>query len=232
MAPVRRNPCCRLHARCRSYSCLFPIRSAAGYVDSLARPGGNATGFTSYEYGMGGKWLELLKQIAPRVTRVGVLRDTGQVAAVGQFAAIQSVAPSLGIEVIPVNMRDADGIENGISGFARSATGGLIVPGSGLAVVNRDLIITLAAQHQLPAIYCDRLFVSAGGLISYGADLRRPVPARGRLRRSHPQGREAGRSAGAGTDQVRAGRSTSRPPRRSASKCRRSLLARADEVIE
>ena len=151
---------------------LVPDPVAAGYVDSLARPGGNATGFTSYDYGMGGKWLELLKQIAPRVTRVGVLRDIGQVAAVGQFSAIQSVAPSLGIEMIPVNMRDADGIENGISGFARSATDGLIVPGSGLAVVNRNLIITLAAQHQLPAIYWDRLFVSAGGLISYGADLR------------------------------------------------------------
>src|SRR5262249_49674271 len=121
---------------------------------------------------MGGKWLELLKEIAPRLTRVGVLRDIGQISAVGQFSAIQSVAPSLGIEAIPVNVRDADGIENAISGFANSATDGLIVTGSGLAVVNRNLIITLAARHQLPAIYWDRLFVSAGGLVSYGADLR------------------------------------------------------------
>ena len=121
---------------------------------------------------MGGKWLELLKQIAPRVTRVGVLRDIGQVAAVGQFSAIQSVAPSLGVEAIPVNVRDADGIENAISGFASAANGGLIVTGSGLAVANRNLIITRTAQHQLPAVYWDRLFVSAGGLVSYGTDLR------------------------------------------------------------
>jgi putative tryptophan/tyrosine transport system substrate-binding protein len=151
---------------------LVPDPVAAGYVESLARPGGNATGFTSYDYEMGGKWLGLLKQIAPRVTRVGVLRDIGQVAAVGQFSAIQSVAPSLGIDAIPINVRDTDGIENAISGFARSATDGLIVPGSGLAVVNRNLIMTLAARHQLPTIYWDRLFVSSGGLISYGADLR------------------------------------------------------------
>jgi putative ABC transport system substrate-binding protein len=151
---------------------LVPDPVAAGYVESLARPGGNATGFTNYDYGLGGKWLELLKEIAPRVTRVGVLRDISQVAAVGQFSAIQSVAPPLGIEAIPVNVRDADGIENAISGFARSANGGLMVTGSGLAVANRNLIITLAAKHQLPAVYWDRLFVSAGGLISYGADLR------------------------------------------------------------
>ena len=151
---------------------LVPDPVAAGYVDSLARPGGNATGFTSYDYDMGRKWLELLKEIAPRVTRVGVLRDIGQVAAVGQFSAIQSVAPSLGIEATPVNLRDADGIGNAISGFARSGNGGLIVTGSGLAVVNRNLIITLAARHELPAVYWDRMFVSEGGLISYGADLR------------------------------------------------------------
>jgi putative ABC transport system substrate-binding protein len=151
---------------------LVPDPVAAGYVDSLARPGGNATGFTSYDFSMGGKWLELLKQIAPRLTRVGVLRDISQAAAVGQFSAIHSVAPSLGIEATPVNVRDADGIENAISGFARSANGGLIVPGSGLAVANRNLIITLASRHQLPAVYWDRMFVSAGGLISYGIDLR------------------------------------------------------------
>ena len=129
---------------------LVPDPVAAGYVDSLARPGGNATGFISYDYSMGGKWLELLKQIAPRVTRVGVLRDIGQVAAVGQFSAIQSVAPSLGVEAIPVNVRDADGIENAISGFASAANGGLIVTGSGLAVANRNLIITRTAQHSCP----------------------------------------------------------------------------------
>src|SRR5215468_7275293 len=106
---------------------LVPDPVAAGYIESLARPGGNATGFTSYDYDMGGKWLELLKQIAPRVMRVGVLRDIGQVAAVGQFSAIQSVAPSLGIEAIPVNVRDADGIESAISGFASAANRGLIV---------------------------------------------------------------------------------------------------------
>jgi putative tryptophan/tyrosine transport system substrate-binding protein len=151
---------------------LVPDPVAAGYVESLARPGGNVTGFTNNDYGMGGKWLELLKQIAPRVTRVGVLRDISQVTAVGQFSAIQSVAPSLNIDATPLNARDTNGIENAISGFVRSPSDGLIVVGSGLAVVNRNLIITLAARHQLPAIYWDRLFVSSGGLISYGGDSR------------------------------------------------------------
>jgi len=123
---------------------LVPDPVAAGFVDSLARPGGNATGFTVYDYDIGGKWLELLKQIAPGVKRVGVLRDIGQVAAsVGHFSAIQSVAPSLGIEAIPVNVRDADGIENAISSFVHPGNSGLIVTGSGLAVVNRNLIITV-----------------------------------------------------------------------------------------
>ena len=150
---------------------LVPDPVAAGFVDSLARPGGNATGFTVYDYDIGGKWLELLKQIAPGVKRVGVLRDIGQVAAsVGHFSAIQSVAPSLGIEAIPVNVRDADGIENAISSFVHPGNSGLIVTGSGLAVVNRNLIITVAARHQLPAVYFARMFVSAGGLISYGTD--------------------------------------------------------------
>jgi len=151
---------------------LVPDPVAAGFVDSLARPGGNATGFTVYDYDIGGKWLELLKQIAPGVKRVGVLRDIGQVAAVGHFSVIQSVAPSLGIEAIPVNVRDADGIENAISSFVHPGNSGLIVTGSGLVVVNRNLIITVAARHQLPAVYFDRMFVSAGGLISYGTDLR------------------------------------------------------------
>ena len=141
-----------------------------GFVESLARPGGNATGFIHFEYGLSGKWLELLKEIAPRVTRVAVLRDAGQSAGIGQFGAIQAVAPSLGLEASPVNVRDAGEIERAITAFARSPNGGLIVTGSALAVVHRDLIITLAAQHKLPAIYSQRSFVTGGGLISYGPD--------------------------------------------------------------
>ena len=151
---------------------LVPDPVGAGLVDSLARPGGNATGFMSFDFSMGGKWLEVLKQIAPRMTRVGVLRDSSQIGGVGQFSAIQSVAPLLGIEVIPINVRDADGIENAIAGIARSANGGLIVTASALAVVHRDLIFASAAKHMLPAVYWDRVLVSRGGLISYGPDLR------------------------------------------------------------
>jgi putative ABC transport system substrate-binding protein len=141
----------------------------AGYVDSLARPGGNATGFISFEYGLSGKWLELLKQIAPSVTRAAVLRDL--VVGLGQFGAIQSVAPSVGVEVSPVNMRDAGEIERAVAAFARVPNGGLIVTGSPLAMVHRDLIVTLAARHKLPAVYWDRAHVTGGGLISYGPDL-------------------------------------------------------------
>ena len=177
----------------------------AGFVDSLARPGGNATGFIAFEYSMGGKWLELLKEIAPGVTRAAVLRDPAIAAGIGQFGVIQAVAPSLGVEVSPVNMRDAGEIERAVAAFARSPNGGLIVTASALAIVHRDLIVTLAARHKLPAVYYDRFFVAAGGLVSYGPDFDRPVPASGRLRRSHPQGREAGRPAGAGANQVRAG---------------------------
>jgi putative tryptophan/tyrosine transport system substrate-binding protein len=142
----------------------------AGYVDSLARPGGNATGFAALEYGLGGKWLELLKQIAPSVTRAAILRDPAT-SGMGQFGAIQSVAPSLGVEVSPVNVRDAGEIERGIAEFARTPNGGLIVTGSALAVAHRDLIVALAARHKLPVVYWDRLLVSGGGLISYGPDL-------------------------------------------------------------
>ncbi len=142
----------------------------AGYVDSLARPGGNATGFVNFEYGLSGKWLELLKQIAPGVTRAAVIRDAAIAAGTGQFGAIQSVAPSIGVEVSPVNVRDAGEIERAVAAFARSANGGLIVTGSGLALVHRDLIITLAARHRLPAVYFERFFVTSGGLISYGPD--------------------------------------------------------------
>ena len=148
-----------------------PDPVGAGFVDSLARPGGNATGFTQFEYGISGKWLELLKQIAPRVTRAAVLRDPAIPAGIGQFAAIQSVAPSVGVEVSPVNVRDAGEIERAIAAFARSSNGGLIVTASTLAQVHRDLIITLAARHRLPAVYPNRYFVTGGGLISYGPDL-------------------------------------------------------------
>jgi putative ABC transport system substrate-binding protein len=142
----------------------------AGFVDSLARPGGNATGFTLSEYGISGKWLELLKEIAPRVTRAAVLRDPDMAAGSGQLGAIQSVAPSFGVELSPVNVRDAPEIERAVAAFARGSNGGLIVSASGLAIVHRDLIITLAARHRLPAVYFARYFVTGGGLISYGSD--------------------------------------------------------------
>ena len=143
----------------------------AGFVDSLARPGGNATGFIQLEYTMSGKWLELLKQIAPGVTRAAVLRDAAMAAGPGQFGVIQAVAPSLGVEVSTVNVRDAGEIERAVAAFARSPNGGLIVTASALTAVHRDLIVTLAARHKLPAVYSERLFVTGGGLISYGADL-------------------------------------------------------------
>jgi putative ABC transport system substrate-binding protein len=142
-----------------------------GFVESLAHPGGNATGFINLEYGISGKWLELLKQLAPRVTRVAVLRDSTLTSGTAQFAAIQAVAPSLGVEVSPVNVRNTSEIERGLAAVARSATGGLIVPAGGWAVRHRDLIIARAGQHKLPAVYYDRYFVTAGGLMSYGPDL-------------------------------------------------------------
>jgi len=143
-----------------------------GFVNSLARPGGNVTGFTPYEFGMGGKWLQLLKEIAPSVTRAAVIRDATTTGGVGQFAAIQAMAPSLGVEAIAVNIRDSNEMERTITEFGRTANAGLIVTGSGLAMVHRELIVTLAAQHKLPAVYWNRAPVAAGGLISYGADLR------------------------------------------------------------
>ena len=143
----------------------------AGFVDSLARPGGNVTGFMLFEYSLGGKWLELLKEIAPGVTRVAVLRDPAIASGPALFGIIQAVAPSLGVEVSPVNVRDAGEIERAITAFARSLNGGLIVTGSALADVHRDLIVALAARHKLPALYFNRFFVAAGGLISYGSDL-------------------------------------------------------------
>jgi putative ABC transport system substrate-binding protein len=140
----------------------------AGFADSMARPGGNATGFTSGEYSIGGKWLELLKQIAPSVRRVAVLRNSDVPTGPAEFGIIQAMAQSLRVEVNPVNVRDAGEIERGIATFARSTNGGLIVAGSALATLHRNLIITLAARHKLPAVYYRRYFVDAGGLISYG----------------------------------------------------------------
>jgi putative ABC transport system substrate-binding protein len=149
---------------------IVPDPVGAGFVDSLARPGGNATGFSQFEYGIGAKWLELLKEVAPRVTRVAVIRDPALAAGIGQFSAIQSVAPSFGVEVTPVNVRDAGEIERAITAFARSGNGGLIVTASALSMVHRDLTTTLANQHKLPVVYWQRAYVTEGGLISYGPD--------------------------------------------------------------
>jgi putative tryptophan/tyrosine transport system substrate-binding protein len=143
----------------------------AGYVDTLARPGGNATGFIQFDYTLAGKWLELLKQIAPNVTRAAVLRDPAIAAGVGQFAVIQSVALSVGMQVSAINLHDAGEIERAITRFAGSPNGGLIVTTSALSAVHHDLIIALAARHKLPAVYYRRYFVTLGGLISYGYDI-------------------------------------------------------------
>ena len=150
----------------------------AGFVDSLARPGGNATGFTNFEYAISGKWLELLKEIAPRMTRAAVLRDPTIASGSGQLGAIQSVAPSFGVELIPVGVRDAGEIDRAIAAFARGSNGGLIVTASPAAVIHSDLIITLAARYKLPAVYFQRLFVTGGGLISYGPILSTSTVAR------------------------------------------------------
>ena len=155
-----------------------PDPVGAGFVDSLARPGGNTTGFTLFEYGISGKWLDLLKQVAPHVTRAAVLRDPFIAAGSGQLGAIQSVAPSFGVELIPLGVRDAGEIERGITAFARGANGGLIVTASTLATHHRELIVTLASRHRLPAVYYFRSFVTAGGLISYGPDPIDPFHAR------------------------------------------------------
>jgi putative ABC transport system substrate-binding protein len=148
-----------------------PDPVGAGFVDSLAKPGGNATGFLLFEYGISVKWVELLKQIAPNTTRVAVIRDAAITAGIGQWGAIQAMAPSVGIEAIPVNLRDTGEIKRAVADFARSSNGGLIVTGSALATTHRDLIVDLATRHKLPAVYYEHLFVRAGGLISYGPDL-------------------------------------------------------------
>ncbi len=147
-----------------------PDPVGAGYVQSLARPGGNATGFTLSEYGMAGKWLQVLKEIAPGVTRAAVVCDPSIQQAIGLWGAIQTAAPSFGIEVSPVNVREAGELEHALAALALSSNGSLIVTGSGFAIVHRQLIIALAARHRLPAVYPLRLFVTSGGLISYGAD--------------------------------------------------------------
>jgi len=149
---------------------LVPDPVGAGIVEGLARPGGNATGFTPYEFGVSGKWLELLKEIAPRVTQAAIVRDDTSPNGPAQFAAIQAVAPSLGVEVNPIGVREPGEIERAIAAYARASNRGLIVTGSALAAVHHNLIVALAARHQLPAVYFGRFFVTAGGLISYGPD--------------------------------------------------------------
>jgi putative tryptophan/tyrosine transport system substrate-binding protein len=157
----------------RTVPIVFPIAGdpvAAGFVDSLARPGGNVTGFMTLEYSVSGKWLEILKQIAPNVTRVAVLRDAAQGSATSLFAVVQAMAPLVGVEVVPVNVDEASEVERAVAALARSPNGGLIVTPTGNATVLRELIIALAARHKLPAVYAGRVFVTSGGLISYNAD--------------------------------------------------------------
>jgi putative tryptophan/tyrosine transport system substrate-binding protein len=158
----------------RTIPIVFPVAAdpvGAGLVDNLARPGGNATGFMTIEYSISAKWLELLKQITPGVTRAGVFRDPDTPTGIGQFGVIQSAAPSLGVEVSPINMRDMPEIERAVAALARRGNGGLIVPAGALATRHRQLIIKLAAQHKLPAVYYERYFVAEGGLVSYGPDI-------------------------------------------------------------
>jgi len=150
---------------------FVPDPVGSGFVNSLSRPGGNVTGFTQFEYTIGGKWLELLREIAPSVKRVGVIRDPTGAAGVGQFAVIQAAAAAQSVETQPINVRDPAELERELNAFASVASGGLIVTSSTNALVYRDLIINLAAKNKLPAVYAQREFVNAGGLVSYGADL-------------------------------------------------------------
>jgi putative tryptophan/tyrosine transport system substrate-binding protein len=202
----------------------------AGFVQSLARPGGNATGFTTYEYSMSGKWVELLKQIAPHVTRVAVFRDPTLAAGIGQFSAIQSVAQSFGVELTPFSVRDPGEIERGVAAFARSGNGGLIVTAGGTAF-RRNLIIGLASRYKLPAVYPFRYYATDGGLITYGPDTYDPI-----------------RSAAAYVDRILKGEKPADMPVQAPTKYELvinlktakalgltvppSLLARANEVIE
>ena len=210
---------------------FVPDPVGAGFVESLARPGGNATGFTPFEYSMSGKWLELLKKITPSLTRAAVIRDPAISTGLGQFAAIQAVASSVGVAVSAVSVRDAGEIDRAVTAFARSSNGGLIVTGSALAVLHGDLIIALAARHKLPAIYFERQFVPRGGLISYGPNIV-----------------DQYRRAAGYVDRILKGEKPSDLPVQASSKYEltlnlktakalglevpQSLLARADEVIE
>ena len=151
---------------------IVPDAVGAGFVDNLARPGGNATGFISFDYGIGAKWLELLKDIAPRVKRVGVVRDSTTTAGVGQWSAIQTAAPKFGMETSPINLRDAAELERAVAAFARSGNAGLIVTSSGLAMAHRDTIVASATKHRLPTVYYADGFVATGGLASYGSERR------------------------------------------------------------
>jgi putative ABC transport system substrate-binding protein len=159
----------------RTVPIVFPIIAdpvGAGFVDTLARPGGNVTGFMNFEYGIGGKWLELLKEIAPSVTRAAIMRDTANPIGIAVFGIIQAMAPSLGMEVAPINinMGAASEIERSVAGFARVPNCDLVVIPSGPTLLHRNLIVTLAARHKLPAVYAERTYVAGGGLVSYGAD--------------------------------------------------------------
>ena len=149
---------------------IVPDPVGSGFVESLAQPGGNATGFMMFEYGLSAKWLELLREIAPGVTRAAVLRDPAITAGIGQFSVIQSVAPSVGVDVSAINMRDGAEIERAVTAFARRPNGGLILTASALAAIHRDLVVSLAARYKLPAVYVSRFFVAGGGLVSYGPD--------------------------------------------------------------
>jgi putative ABC transport system substrate-binding protein len=165
------GPTAALLQATRTVPIVFPIAGdpvGAGLVDSLARPGGNVTGFMNYEYSLSGKWLELLKEVAPHIARVAVLRDPTIGSSTSQFAVIQAAAASFRTETLPVNVRDAGEIERAVAAFAQRPNGGLIATATGQTVAHRDLIITLASQHKLPAVYFERFFVTAGGLASYG----------------------------------------------------------------
>jgi putative ABC transport system substrate-binding protein len=204
---------------------------AAGFVESLARPGGNTTGFTIFEYSISGKWLELLKEVAPRVMRVAVLRELGIAAGPAQFGAIQALAPSLSVELRPIGVRDAGEIERGLAAFAEGSDGGIILIGNPGVAIQRDLIIALAAKHRLPAVYNARLYPAAGGLISYGPDIL-----------------DQYRRAAGYVDRILKGEKPADLPVQAASKYElvvnlktakalgltvpQSLIARADEVIE
>ena len=190
----------------------------SGFINSLARPGGNATGFVLFEYALAGKWVELLKQIAPTVTRLAVLRDAAIPAGIGQFAVIQSEAPSIGVDVSAIKLRDAAQIEQDVTRFSNSPNGGLIWTASALSVVHQKLIVALAAQHKLPAVYYRRYFVTSGGLVSYGPDIDE------QYRGAAPTLIASSRARRLRISRFRRRRSMSltsilRPPRRSASQC-------------